>query len=220
MDTGEDTSDMASLTHAALAVVSKYLRLGRTSSLLVTSVSALSFLFLINIRKKKKGQKELSENEMTRFLMSSENVMKMIQDSSFLSEIDVTLMCGAGDLAPDDSLTSDVSSGDGGHVTLGCEAHEETWPGAGTGQVARHHQELWRLTSDISCHQLTAELSHDDMSGLQWQYTDKGQWHEAWSDYGSLGSDQEDFIEDDTRMLADPLDWDVSRISLAEDGVL
>ena len=213
---------MASLTHAALAVVSKYLNFGKTSSLLVTSVSALSILLLINIRKKKKGQKELGENEMTRFLMSSEKVMKMIQDSSFLSDIDVSLMCGAGDLAPDDSLTSDVS-GDGGHVTLGCEAQEETWPGAGTGQVSTHHQELWRLTSDISCHQLTAELSHDDMShlsGLQWQYTDKGQWHEAWSDYGSLGSDQEDFTEDDTRMLADPLDWDVSRISLAEDGVL
>ena len=208
---------MASLTHAALAVVSKYLNFGKTSSLLVTSVSALSILLLINIRKKKKGQKELSENEMTRFLMSSEKVMKMIQDSSFLSDIDVSLMCGAGDLAPVDSLTSDV-----GQVTLGCEAHEETWTGAGTGQVATHHQELWRLTSDISCHQLTAELSHDDMSvsGLQWQYTDKGQWHEAWSDYGSLGSDQEDFTEDDTRMLADPLDWDVSRISLAEDGVL
>ena len=209
---------MASLTHAALAVVSKYLSFGKTSSLLVTSVSALSVILLINIRKKKKGQKELSENEMTRFLMSSEKVMKMIQDSSFLSDIDVSLMCGAGDLAPDDSLTSDV-----GQVTLGCEAQEETWTGAGTGQVATHHQELWRLTSDISCHQLTAELSHDDMShlsGLQWQYTDKGQWHEAWSDYGSLGSDQEDFIDDDTRMLADPLDWDVSRISLAEDGVL
>ena len=205
---------MAGLTHAALAVVSKYLSFCKTSSLLVTSVSALSLLLLINIRKKKKGQKELGENEMTRFLMSSEKVMKMIQDSSFLSDIDVSLMCGAGDLAPDDSLTSDV--------TLGCDAQEETWLGAGTGQVATHHQELWRLTSDISCHQLTAELSHDDMSvsGLQWQYTDKGQWHEAWSDYGSLGSDQEDFIDDDTRMLADPLDWDVSRISLAEDGVL
>ena len=213
---------MASLTHAALTVVSKYLRFGRTSSLLVTSVSALSFLLLINLRKKKEAQKELSENDMTRFLMSSEKVMKMIRDASFLSDINVTLMCGASDLAPDVSLTSDDMSGDGGDITLGCEAHEVTWAGlgAGTGQVARYHQDLWRLTSDISCHQVTADISHHDMAELQWQYTDKGQWDEAWSDYGSLESDQEDFSEDDTRMIADPLDWDVSRISLAEDGVL
>ena len=86
--------------------------------------------------------------------------------------------------------------------------------------MARHHQELWRLTSDISCHQVTSDLSHQEMSGLQWQYTDKGRWDEAWSDYGSLESDQEDSLSDDLRMIGDPLDWDVSRISLAEDGVL
>ena len=222
-----EISDMASLTQAAMTVVSTYLRFGRTSSLLVTSVSALSFLFLIHLRKKMKrptlSEKERSEHEMTQFLMSSEKVIKMIQDASFLSDIDVTLMCGADDMAPDDMMTpSDVLSSDRDDITLRCEHHEESWAGLGaeTGQVARHHQELWRLTSDISCHQVTSDLSHHEMSGLQWQYTDKGRWDEAWSDYGSLESDQEESLSDDLRMIGDPLDWDVSRISLAEDGVL
>ena len=222
-----EISDMASLTQAAITVVSTYLRFGRTSSLLITSVSALSFLFLVHLRKKTKRQtwseKELNENEMTRFLMSSEKVMKMIQDASFFSDIDVTLMCGADDMALDDIMTPpDVLCNDGDDVTLRCEHHEESWAGlgAGIGQVARHHQELWRLTSDISCHQVTSDLSHHEMSGLQWQYTDKGRWDEAWSDYGSLESDQEDFLGDDLRMIGDPLDWDISHISLAEDGVL
>ena len=216
---------MDSLTQAALTVVSKYLRFGKTSSLLVTSFGALSFLLLITLRKKRRSQtwseKKLSDNDMTRFLMSSEKVMKMIQDASFLSDIDVTLMIG--DMTPDVTLTSDVTRGD---VTLRCEDHEET--GAGDGQVVTtHHQELWRLTTDISCHQMTSDISHHhdmthhdvSVSGLLWHYTDKGQWDEAWSDYGSLESDQED-EDDDIRTMSDPLDWDVSRISLAEDGVL
>ena len=143
---------------------------------------------------------------MERFLKESENVINLIRDSSFSSDINVSFLSSCHDL----TITNDVTSHDISTLPGELDQHEEDGRDAAelnTGSISR--KDLWRLTS-LTVHDLSFQ-DHDiscnlDISGLQWESPVRGQWHgvnqsEArtrhWSesDYGSLETDSDGEVD-------------------------
>ena len=149
---------------------------------------------------------------MERFIKESENVINMIRDSSFSSDINVSFLS-----CHDLTITNELTSQDISTLPGELEQHDDE-DGRDSLEIntrSLSRKNLWKLTSltvqDLSFQDPDTSCNLD-ISGLQWESLVRGEWHGVnqsqaarsrhWSesDYGSLETDSD--ADDDTEQEA------------------